>query len=316
MQERAEFVTADDGCRLWTARTGPERDEAGARDAGDGRRAGSSPADHAPRRQPPIPERRHGFVLCHGGPAFWDTLGPLAAMVEDLDPAVRWDQRGGGRSQWQGPYSVARFLDDLDRVREHHGFEEVTLIGHSWGATLALHYALAHPARVRDLVYVAGIGLGQAWRAERSVNTRAALEPYRARIAELEAQPRRTAEQERLLLTLRLAAEFPDRARALENAATQVAETFDEDDGVSSSINAEMDGWSEADLVERCARLAVPVLIIDGARDVRPRWSVDSLAQALPDCTRVSLPASGHFPWLDEPEDVRTQLRRFVQRRG
>lgn len=284
MDERIEQVITDDGCALWTVRGGAESAESG-----------------------------HGFVLCHGGPGFWDTLGPIAGMIEDFGPVVRWDQRGGGRSQWLPPYSIGRFLADLDQVRRHHGFEQVTLLGHSFGATLALQYALdpKYAERVHGLVYTAGIGLGWEWRDEFRARARLAAEPYAARIEELRAVPERTQEQERELETVRFAHEFPDRDRALELAATLVEELFTADD-VKDPINAEMRAWSERELVERCRALTVPTLIIDGARDSRPRWSVDSLAEALPHCTRVELADSGHFPWLDEPDAFAERLRAFV----
>jgi proline iminopeptidase len=284
VDERIERVTTDDGCELWTVRSGADAAEPG-----------------------------HGYLLCHGGPGFWDTLGPIARMIEDLGPVVRWDQRGGGRSQWRAPYTVARFLADLDQVREHHGLRRVTLIGHSFGATLALHYALepANADRVRKLVYVAGVGLGWAWRDEHMARARLAAEPYAARTEQLRASADRTEEQERELELLKLAREFPDRSRALKLAATQVVTIFPDDD-VSAGINAEMRTWSEPALVERCRALEVPTLIIDGARDLRPRWSVDSLAEALPNRTRVRLADSGHFPWLDEPEAFAERLRAFV----
>ncbi|HET9170340.1 MAG TPA: alpha/beta hydrolase [Actinospica sp.] len=275
MGELVEFVTADDGCRLWTVRSG-----------------GRAPA-------------RHGFVLCHGGPAFWDTLAPIARMVEDLGPVVRWDQRGGGRSQWQGPYTLARFLADLDQIREHHGFDRVTLLGHSWGATLALQYALAdaYRPRVRGLAYVAGTGLGRrTWMPEFAARKKAANEPYAAEIAELEAVGERSSEQERRLWQLRLAGEFPNRAWALELAATQVDEVFGEDGTVYSALYGEIDALDGAALLERAAGLEVPTLIIDGMSDLRPRHAVDPLAAALPRVTRVRIAGAGHFPWLDAPE--------------
>lgn len=284
MGERIEHVTADDGCVLWTVRSG----------AGSG-------------------ESGHGFVFCHGGPGFWDTLGPIARMIEDLGPVVRWDQRGGGRSQWAAPYSIERFLADLDQVRGHHGFDRVTLLGHSFGATLALRYALDpnYATRVRKLVYVAGVGLGWGWRDEHWARARQAAEPYAARTEALRAIPERTDRQERELHLLGFAPEFPDPDRALELAATQVLEVFPNDD-VGAPVNAEMRACPERYLVERCRALEVPTLILDGARDLRPRWSVDSLAEALPRCTRVELAESGHFPWLDEPVAFAQRLRDFV----
>lgn len=275
MGERIEFVAADDGCRLWTVRSGAD----------------------APSR--------HGFVLCHGGPAFWDTLGPIARMLEDFGPVVRWDQRGGGRSEWQGPYTTARLTADLDQVREHHGFDKVTLLGHSWGATLVLQYALAseYRPRVRGLVYVAGTGLGpKTWMADFGANKKAASEPYADEIERLEAVDARTPEQERRLWQLRLAGEFPNRASALELAATQVNEIFDEDEPVYASLRDEADAYDAAELMDRARALDVPTLIVDGMSDLRPRSSVDSLAAALPKVMRVRIAEAGHFPWLDAPD--------------
>lgn len=283
-------MIADDGCALWTVRSGDET------------------ADPS-----------HGFVLCHGGPGFWDTLGPIARTIEDLGPVVRWDQRGSGRSQWSprdsvDRYSIPRFLADLDQVRRHHGFDRVTLLGHSFGATLVLQYALdpKYTDRVRKLVYIAGIGLGWEWRDEFQARAKLAAEPYAARIEELRAIPDRTDEQERELEQVRFAHEFPDRDRALELAATMVGELFPADD-VKDPINTEMRSWSEQDLIERCRALEVPTLIVDGARDSRPRWSVDSLAEALPRSTRVELVYSGHFPWLDEPDIFTQSVRCFIR---
>ncbi|MBR7829493.1 alpha/beta hydrolase [Actinospica sp. MGRD01-02] len=275
MGEQIEFVTADDGCRLWSVRSGTE----------------------APGR--------HGFVLCHGGPGFWDTLGPIARMVEDHGPVVRWDQRGGGRSEWQEPYTVARFLADLDQVREHHGFNTVTVLGHSWGATVALRYALAdeYRPRVRGLVYVAGIGYGRGtWMPEFAAAKKAASAPYAAEMAELEALESRTPEQDRRLWQLSLAGEFPNRASALELAATQVNEVFAENETVHASLRHVADADDVAELEERIRGLEVPTLIVDGMADLRPRHAVDPLAAALPRVTRVRIAGAGHFPWLDAPE--------------
>ena len=275
-------MTADDGCRLWTQSSG----------------AGS------------------GVVLCHGGPGFWDTLAPIGDLLTDRAQVIRWDQRGGGRSEHLGPYTVARIIADLDEVRAHYGFETVTLIGHSWGATLALQYALAMPERVRQLVYVAGVGLSWDWRDEHVARHRAAVaalpQAVSARISELQELPERLPVQERELDMLTFSIEFADPATGLAHAEEQVTPHFLHDPLINPALNTEARTWTETDLVQRCRALKVPTLIIDGALDLRPRWSVDSLAAALPNATRVVFESAGHFPWVDEPEGFAEALGRFV----
>jgi proline iminopeptidase len=286
MQPVETHVVTDDGCRLWTAR-----------------HSGSSASE--------------GFLLCHGGPGFWDTLAPIAELLAEDGPVVRWDQRGGGRSEHQGPYTLARFIADLDAVRAAHGLERPVVVGHSWGASLALQYFLAHPDRVGALIYVAGTGLSWDWRPQHNANFTAAIAPNAAKFAALRALERPTAGQQREEDVLRLLTELPghDPVTARAHIERLLSPYFLSDPRVSPALNEEMRTLSEADLIERCRALpeSVPVLIVDGAFDPRPRWSVDSLAEALPNVTRVTLKTAGHLPWLDAPDEFAAALRAFIR---
>ena len=53
-----------------------------------------------------------------------------------------------------GPASIAEQADDIDALRKTLGLERVTLLGHSFGATIALNYALRHPENVKRLILV------------------------------------------------------------------------------------------------------------------------------------------------------------------
>jgi proline iminopeptidase len=174
------------------------------------------------------------------------------------------------------------------------------VLGHSWGATLALRYALDHPDRVSALIYVSGTGLGWDWRQpfQRAIAER--LAAAAARRAELRARDRTEAE-DRELAVLQWSAEFtgPD---AVRHAAEMATPWFGVNRECYEHIWGEVQRtWREPELVAPCRALEVPVLIIDGAADLRPRWAVDSLEQALPRVTRVVLPDAGHVPWLEVP---------------
>ncbi|MFF1297890.1 MULTISPECIES: alpha/beta fold hydrolase [unclassified Streptomyces] len=75
------------------------------------------------------------------------------------------------------PWTADRFVADLDAVRQHFALDRPVLLGHSWGAQLALSYALAHPERVGGLVYVGGAGIDpvSTWREPFQENFRARL---------------------------------------------------------------------------------------------------------------------------------------------
>jgi len=264
-------VRADDNCRLWTAETG----------------------------------RGEPLIMCHGGPGLWDMSGSLAARLAERLTVIRWDQRGCGRSERRGPYSVARSAADLGAVIGPR--TRVALFGHSWGATLALRYALDHPGRVSALVYACGTGLGWSWREPFGRVSSARLAPLQAHIEELQARG-----EERAATVLLWSAEFFD-GREHEHAEEMATPWFGINHDCYTQIWAELERtWHEDELMTQCRALEVPVLIIDGGRDLRPRWAVDSLERALPRVTRVILPGAGHIPWLEAPEEFVRSLAEFL----
>ncbi|HEX6137176.1 MAG TPA: prolyl aminopeptidase [Casimicrobiaceae bacterium] len=95
------------------------------------------------------------LLFIHGGPGG----GSLPHHRRFYDPArwriVLYDQRGAGRSTPAAELTgntTAHLVDDIERLRMHLGVERWMLFGGSWGSTLALVYAQAHPRRVLGLV--------------------------------------------------------------------------------------------------------------------------------------------------------------------
>jgi proline iminopeptidase len=110
--------------------------------------------------------RRDGLpaVCLHGGPA----SGMSIAHRRFFDPAryriIQFDQRGSGRSAPRGhtgENTTAHLIADIERLRQHLGIERWLVFGGSWGATLALAYAGAHPAACMGVV-LRGLFLGGA----------------------------------------------------------------------------------------------------------------------------------------------------------
>jgi proline iminopeptidase len=197
-------------------------------------------------------------------------FGELASVLSGHVRVIRWDQRGCGRSEHRGPYSVARSVADLDAVRSHLGVDRVAVLGHSWGATLALRYALDHPGRVSALAYFSGTGLGWAWHAPFQRNVSERLAPSRHRIDELRDRDRTEAE-DRELATLRWSAEFTG-SDAMRQARQMATPWFPVNHECYEAIWEELKHtWRESELVTACQAIGFPVLIIDGADDIRPR---------------------------------------------
>jgi proline iminopeptidase len=253
------------------------------------------------------------FVLCHGGPGLSDNLGPLAAMVDDLARVHRFDQRGSGRSRSDGPFDVDAMVADLEALRRHWGHESWVLGGHSWGASLALFSALAHPERTLGVVYLCGTGLRWGWQddARRRRLARLTAEE-RAELAGLEARlgagdPAVVGRFLRLMWTT----DFVDRARADAVLDAAPLYAFPRDEGVFRALSESQRARLDAGIEDAVRALDVPVLVVHGAEDTDP-GRARAVADLAPRGRYVEIAGAAHSPWLERPEPLRAALRALL----
>jgi proline iminopeptidase len=99
-------------------------------------------------------------VVLHGGPGSGCTPWHRRLFDPGAYRIVLFDQRNCGRST---PHASAPEIDlasnntanlvaDIERLREHLGIDRWLVLGGSWGSTLALAYAEAHPHRVTEII--------------------------------------------------------------------------------------------------------------------------------------------------------------------
>jgi proline iminopeptidase len=94
-------------------------------------------------------------LFLHGGPGSGCGANHRRFFNPDRYRAVLFDQRGSGRST---PIAEIRdnttplLVEDIEALRRHLGIERWLVFGGSWGSTLALAYAEAHPERCTGLI--------------------------------------------------------------------------------------------------------------------------------------------------------------------
>ena len=94
-------------------------------------------------------------IFLHGGPGSGCKADHRQFFAPHAYDIVLLDQRGAGRSTPYGGVEcndTSALIADMEKVREHFGMRQWLVFGGSWGATLALAYAEAHPERVLGLV--------------------------------------------------------------------------------------------------------------------------------------------------------------------
>ncbi|MFE6774901.1 alpha/beta fold hydrolase [Streptomyces sp. NPDC057702] len=256
--------------------------------------------------------RRPAVVMLHGGPGLPDYLGDVAHLVADLAPVYRYDQRGTGGSPWQGRHRVARHVADLAELLDAWDVPEAVLVGHSYGATLASRFCLAHPDRVAAVLLMCGPFVGD-WRAtDRAERERRMTARQRERLHALGEMPHRTEEQEVELLTLAWFTDHADPERGWRWAARGARERRP----VNWAMNGELGQEGRADPLDAhltALRACLPARaeLLGGTADPRPLSALASLARQLA-IPLTPVEGAGHEPWRERPEVVRAHLRRFV----
>lgn len=214
------------------------------------------------------------IMLCNGGPGCCDYLEPVASMIDDRSRVYRWEQRGCGRSSAGGPFDLETTLHDLDGLRERLGHDQWIVGGHSWGATLALIYAMTFPHRTRAAIMIASAGFqnDRSWHAAYDAGLAAGLD------------------------------QVPPMAYPYNREANRV---------MNADVKAHV---RRPGLWRDLAGLPVPVLIVAGAEDIRPSWPAEQIAALVPRCELHMIDGAGHCPWFTHAAALRDILRCFLGR--
>jgi|GEM_PF-6142622 len=101
------------------------------------------------------------LVLCDE-----DARDGIVALLDEVAVVHAFDARGRAAA---GERSMDRLVADVEALRRHWGHERVAVVGHAFGAALALAYSGAHPDRTASTGCLGGLGIG-----ERAIGTAAA----------------------------------------------------------------------------------------------------------------------------------------------
>ena len=104
-----------------------------------------------------IPVRQYGahglnVLLLHGGPGAAGYMAPVAKRLSERFHVIEPFQRKGNPEQ---PSTVARHIADLNDIIDTYCADgKPILVGHSWGAMLALAYTAAYPDNAASIVLI------------------------------------------------------------------------------------------------------------------------------------------------------------------
>ena len=248
------------------------------------------------------------LLVHHSGPGLDHTviaphLSPLARDVH----LVCFDHRGTGRSaapRGDNAYHIDRFVEDIAALADGLSLGPFALLGHSFGGIVALHFALAHPDLLTQLILVSTPASHHYIEDVESALPEL-LEPAAlAELASLQDTPP-SAQVMRRSLELLSPIYFQDPARVSRLELESVR--FGPD---TQAVWASLEGF---DLRPRLSEVRVPALVIAGAQDrAVTAGRSKELADGLRDGRLRVIEKSGHYPFIEAPEEFLSAVRDFL----
>jgi proline iminopeptidase len=252
-------------------------------------------------------------IVVHGGAGLpHEYFHPMLSNLSRYAKLVYFDRRADMRSArtGHGMASVEEMADDLDALRKTLGLDRVTLLGHSFGATIVLNYALRHPANVKRLILVsAAAAVENPYEGEkRIVKTLSRAEMATYRSSEGGAGAAKPCDRVRM----RYGVLYPHYFHKL------VPYEFDRGvytvyfDALAKKQALAADSTS-LDVRAQLGEINVPALVIAGRHDlVTPPDQSSELASGLPRSRLVLMEHSGHFPFFEENYLFTEWVRQFM----
>jgi proline iminopeptidase len=255
---------------------------------------------------PPLVALAGGPGISHNGfHPYLERLGSFATVIY-------FDPRGRGASDPATSYSVHDDVRDLEALRKALRLEQIDLLGVSYGAHLALAFALDHPQHVGKLVLVSPVVGRSAWGAHLHILLEApgmegVLKRLRQEHREVLLSDVDTSETiVRALLPLYWCRPEDSRRHSSPSRRRHriARQNFDVYEAIIGRPFGELNGdMATSDVESGLAAIEASVLIVQGECDrVVPEGHVDWLVRRLPQARKKVFKEAGHSPYVDQPE--------------
>jgi proline iminopeptidase len=262
------------------------------------------------------------IIILHGGPDFdHNYLLPDMDHLSHSFRLIYYDQRGRGKSVANvqpEDVTIQSEVEDLESLREYFQLESVAVLGHSWGGLLALEYAIRYPNRVSYLILMntapASHDDYMMFQQERRKSAAADVEKLKALSSDAkyqEGDPETVAAYYRIHFRATLR-----QAEHIERVIESLRLSFTKE-GILKAREIEdrliNETWlsSEYNLLPKLKRLSIPTLVIHGDYDFIPIECAAHIAQTIPGARFVVLSETGHFSYLESPNEVRKEIGDF-----
>lgn len=263
------------------------------------------------------------LLVVHGGPAMnHDYLLPHLLPLAKTHKLIFYDQRASGRSDIprDSSKSISHeiMVADIEAIRREFRLDKLSILAHSWGAKLAINYAMDYPDRVDKLILSNPVTLSHEYDSIQ-------LASIAGKTTTLNAEKKKTllGSKEfqnadlgvyKQVLQLNYFTSFFDTANLLKLDIVLDDDFFRQNASLMKGLYKDM-GKYDINYYPHLRRIAVPVLILHGMADNIPLAADERLMNSVANGTLVVFDSSGHFPFIEENDKFTSEVVAFLARK-
>ena len=262
-------------------------------------------------------------LVIHGGPGSSSCIYPstLTGIAAER-PVVMYDQLGTGHSDRITDLErfavVPRFAEEVTAIREELGLDELHILGHSWGASVALEYMLREdPTGVLSVTLVGPLVGTDRWLQD--ANGLVSQLTEESQIAVQEAIESGDFASEDFA---RANTEFMGQFGVRDVEAYEAIEECQLRPQGNSNLYEYMWGPSEFvstgtlrnyDRISDLPRLDLPVLFLVGEFDEARPETMREFMELVPGSSLTVIPDAGHVSNVDQPAAFNAAVNDFLR---
>jgi epoxide hydrolase 4 len=264
------------------------------------------------------------IILYHGFPSHWYSWFDQMEALKGEYRVVAVDGPGAGLSakpHTLEPYRIDRLAAQLDALARHlNGKKRFILIGHDWGAALALSYAQAYPKRLEAVVGLSAPPYNLFLGLAKNDPAQQARSQYMQRFRALTLDAIRAGNVGATVAKTAYASLIANRQITADEEALFV-NSLSQPEAIHAAMNwyrANVSAFADIKDADRWPQhdrpIKVPTLILWGEKD---QLFVPNALDKMPDyATKLSvvkLPDVGHWATMDRPELANKAITDFLR---
>lgn len=258
------------------------------------------------------------LLIIHGGPglnhAYLEKgLTPLAKDYQ----LIFYDQRGCGQSSKEldsTSVSLDIFIEDIESLRKEFQIKKLNLLAHSWGGLLAMKYTVKYPENIKSLILSNSVSASTEidGKASQLMVERFTEEDNAKRLEIFQSESFKNREIGTIesLMKLGFKQQFHNPA-LVDSLKLSLNSDYMKTNQLLQYLGKDLSGY---DFYSELNSITASTLLVYGSYDPLTNFAGTSLNEAIPNSTFQVIDKSGHFPFIEQPEEFEGLVQSFLRK--